>query len=90
MVSADVVRLLAPVPCSSCYAVFPCQQVALCMSSLIGLVMFAYYKEYTKSPQQEQAAPDQVRRPLWLRPVHVRSQSRSPGRVTCVAKVEKK
>lgn len=44
----------------SCYAVFPCQQVALCMSSLIGLVMFAYYKEYTKSPQQEQAAPDQL------------------------------
>ncbi|EGV95870.1 Sodium-dependent multivitamin transporter [Cricetulus griseus] len=44
----------------SCYAVFPCQQVALCMSSLIGLVMFAYYKKYTMSPQQEQAAPDQL------------------------------
>ncbi|KAL1783106.1 sodium-dependent multivitamin transporter [Sigmodon hispidus] len=44
----------------SCYAVFPCQQVTLCMSCLIGLVMFAYYKEYTMSPQQEQAAPDQL------------------------------
>ncbi|XP_041496095.1 sodium-dependent multivitamin transporter-like [Microtus oregoni] len=44
----------------SCYAVFPCQQVSLCMSSLIGLVMFAYYKKYTMSPQQEQAAPDQL------------------------------
>lgn len=44
----------------SCYAVFPCQQVALCMSCLIGLVMFAYYKEYGMSPQQEQAAPDQL------------------------------
>lgn len=44
----------------SCYAVFPCQQVALCMSCLIGLVMFAYYKKYSMSPQQEQAAPDQL------------------------------
>lgn len=44
----------------SCYAVFPCQQVTLCMSSLIGLVMFAYYKEYNMSPQQEKAAPDQL------------------------------
>lgn len=44
----------------SCYAVFPCQQVALCMSCLIGLVMFAYYKKYGMSPQQEQAAPDQL------------------------------
>ncbi|XP_050996519.1 sodium-dependent multivitamin transporter [Acomys russatus] len=44
----------------SCYAVFPCQQVTLCLSCLIGLVMFAYYKEYNMSPQQEQAAPDQL------------------------------
>lgn len=56
--------LLALVFHSSCYAVFPCQQVALCMSCLIGLVMFAYYQEYSMSPQQEQAAPDQVRKPL--------------------------
>lgn len=43
----------------SCYAVFPCQQLVLCMSCLIGLVMFAYYKDYDMSIQQEQAAPDQ-------------------------------
>uniref|UniRef100_A0A8D0VFB4 Sodium-dependent multivitamin transporter n=1 Tax=Sus scrofa TaxID=9823 RepID=A0A8D0VFB4_PIG len=44
----------------SCYAVFPCQQVVLCMGCLIGLVMFAYYQEYPMSPQQMQAAPDQL------------------------------
>nr|XP_058936016.1 sodium-dependent multivitamin transporter isoform X2 [Kogia breviceps] len=43
----------------SCYAVFPCQQVVLCMGCLIGLVMFAYYQEYPMSTQQTQAAPDQ-------------------------------
>ncbi|XP_058143740.1 sodium-dependent multivitamin transporter [Dasypus novemcinctus] len=43
----------------SCYAVFPCQQVVLCMGCLIGLVMFSYYQEYPMSPQQSQAAPDQ-------------------------------
>ena len=31
----------------SCYAVFPCQLVALCMSCLNGLAMFAYHKEYS-------------------------------------------
>lgn len=48
---------------SSCYSVFPCQQVVLCMGCLIGLVMFAYYKEYPMSTQQAEAAPDQVRKP---------------------------
>lgn len=43
----------------SCYAVFPCQQLVLCMSCLIGLVMFTYYKEYPMSTQQSAAAPDQ-------------------------------
>ncbi|XP_060267953.1 sodium-dependent multivitamin transporter isoform X1 [Ovis aries] len=43
----------------SCYAVFPCQQVALGMGCLIGLVMFTYYQEYPMSTQQSQAAPDQ-------------------------------
>ncbi|XP_036118979.1 sodium-dependent multivitamin transporter isoform X1 [Molossus molossus] len=43
----------------SCYSVFPCQQVVLCMGCLIGLVMFAYYKEYPMSTQQAEAAPDQ-------------------------------
>ncbi|XP_072794145.1 sodium-dependent multivitamin transporter isoform X2 [Vicugna pacos] len=44
----------------SCYVVFPCQQVVLCMGCLIGLVMFAYYQEYPMSTQQSQAAPDQA------------------------------
>uniref|UniRef100_A0A2K6N3P7 Sodium-dependent multivitamin transporter n=1 Tax=Rhinopithecus bieti TaxID=61621 RepID=A0A2K6N3P7_RHIBE len=43
----------------SCYAVFPFQQVSLCVGSLIGLVMFTYYQEYPMSIQQAQAAPDQ-------------------------------
>lgn len=43
----------------SCYAVFPCQQLVLCMSCLIGLVMFTYYKEYPMSTQQSAATPDQ-------------------------------
>lgn len=51
------------------------------MSSLIGLVMFAYYKKYAMSPQQEQAAPDQVRGSLWLHPVLMRSQYGSLSRV---------
>lgn len=61
---------------SSCYAVFPCQQVALSMGCLIGLVMFAYYQEYPMSTQQSQAASDQVRRPPWPPAVPVRA---SPG-----------
>lgn len=57
----------------SCYAVFPCQQVVLCMSCLIGLVMFAYYQKYPMSTQQAQAAPDQVRRPPWHSSVPMRA-----------------
>lgn len=66
----------------SCYAVFPCQQVALCMSCLIGLFMFAYYNMYSMSPELKQAAPDQVRRPLLLLPVLLRSQSGSLSKVS--------
>ncbi|XP_077008508.1 sodium-dependent multivitamin transporter-like isoform X1 [Tamandua tetradactyla] len=44
----------------SCYAVFPCQELVLCISCLIGLVMFAYYQEYPMSTQQSHAAPDQL------------------------------
>ncbi|KAM6202314.1 sodium-dependent multivitamin transporter-like [Rhynchocyon petersi] len=43
----------------SCYAVFPCQQVVLCMGCLIGLVMYIYYQDYPKSVQQINTAPDQ-------------------------------
>uniref|UniRef100_A0A8C3WN40 Sodium-dependent multivitamin transporter n=1 Tax=Catagonus wagneri TaxID=51154 RepID=A0A8C3WN40_9CETA len=43
----------------SCYAVFPCQQVALCTGCLIGLVMFTYYQQHPMSAQQTQATPDQ-------------------------------
>ncbi|XP_068535258.1 sodium-dependent multivitamin transporter [Anas acuta] len=30
----------------SCYAVFPCQQIVLCLSCLTGLVMFVYDREH--------------------------------------------
>lgn len=44
----------------SCYAVFPCQQIVLCLSCLTGLVMFAYYQERPLSPEQHSASPDQM------------------------------
>ncbi|XP_039768967.1 sodium-dependent multivitamin transporter isoform X2 [Ornithorhynchus anatinus] len=44
----------------SCYAVFPFQQVALCLGCLIGLVMFTYYQEYPQPPHQAQASSDQM------------------------------
>nr|XP_020663932.1 sodium-dependent multivitamin transporter [Pogona vitticeps] len=44
----------------SCYAVFPCQQIVLCLSCLTGLVMFAFYQEHPLSPEQSRAKPDQM------------------------------
>ncbi|XP_053239897.1 sodium-dependent multivitamin transporter isoform X1 [Podarcis raffonei] len=44
----------------SCYAVFPCQQLVLCLSCLTGLVMFAYYQEHELSPEQSSASSDQM------------------------------
>ncbi|XP_038252840.1 sodium-dependent multivitamin transporter isoform X2 [Dermochelys coriacea] len=44
----------------SCYAVFPCQQVVLCLSCLTGLVMFAYYREHPLTAAQSQASSDQL------------------------------
>ncbi|CAI5771612.1 sodium-dependent multivitamin transporter [Podarcis lilfordi] len=44
----------------SCYAVFPCQQVVLCLSCLTGLVMFAYYQEHELSAEQSSASSDQM------------------------------
>ncbi|XP_043397887.1 sodium-dependent multivitamin transporter isoform X4 [Chelonia mydas] len=44
----------------SCYAVFPCQQVVLCLSCLTGLVMFAYYQEHPPTAAQSQASSDQL------------------------------
>ncbi|XP_042306264.1 sodium-dependent multivitamin transporter [Sceloporus undulatus] len=44
----------------SCYAVFPCQQMVLCLSCLTGLVMFAYYQEHHLSEAQRKASPDQM------------------------------
>ena len=45
--------------CRSCYVVFPCQQLVLCLGCLMGLVMFARYGEdspldkgYVKSNDQ--------------------------------------
>ncbi|KAM4785428.1 sodium-dependent multivitamin transporter isoform 2-T3 [Cyanocitta cristata] len=34
----------------SCYAVFPCQQIVLCLSCLTGLVMFVYNQEHPLAP----------------------------------------
>ncbi|KAJ7341425.1 hypothetical protein JRQ81_005505 [Phrynocephalus forsythii] len=44
----------------SCYAVFPCQQMVLCLSCLTGLVMFAFYQEHRLLPEQSSASPDQM------------------------------
>ncbi|XP_067325213.1 sodium-dependent multivitamin transporter [Anolis sagrei] len=44
----------------SCYAVFPCQQLVLCLSCLTGLVMFAYFHENPLSEAQRKASPDQM------------------------------
>ncbi|XP_063155912.1 sodium-dependent multivitamin transporter [Candoia aspera] len=44
----------------SCYAVFPCQQIVLCLSCLTGLVMFAYYQEHKQTEEQLRALPDQM------------------------------
>uniref|UniRef100_A0A8C8SIA6 Sodium-dependent multivitamin transporter n=1 Tax=Pelusios castaneus TaxID=367368 RepID=A0A8C8SIA6_9SAUR len=44
----------------SCYAVFPCQQIVLCLSCLTGLVMFAYYQEHPLTADQSKATPDQL------------------------------
>ncbi|XP_070591072.1 sodium-dependent multivitamin transporter [Erythrolamprus reginae] len=44
----------------SCYAVFPCQQIVLCLSCITGLVMFAYYQDHQLSQEQLNASPDQM------------------------------
>lgn len=48
------------VPFRSCYAVFPCQQIVLCLSCLTGLVMFAYYQDHQLTQEQLNASSDQV------------------------------
>lgn len=37
--------LVFPPSSRSCYVVFPCQQIVLCLGCLMGLVMFARYGE---------------------------------------------
>ncbi|XP_066403793.1 sodium-dependent multivitamin transporter isoform X2 [Molothrus aeneus] len=44
----------------SCYAVFPCQQIVLCLSCLTGLVMFVYDLEHPLAPGQRPASYDQL------------------------------
>ncbi|XP_030044339.1 sodium-dependent multivitamin transporter-like [Microcaecilia unicolor] len=44
----------------SCYAVFPCQQVVLALGCLMGLVMFAYYKENDDTHLQNLPSSDQM------------------------------
>ncbi|XP_015140489.3 sodium-dependent multivitamin transporter [Gallus gallus] len=44
----------------SCYAVFPCQQIVLCLSCLTGLVMFVYDREHPLAPSGTHRTPDQL------------------------------
>ncbi|XP_072545399.1 solute carrier family 5 member 6 isoform X2 [Salminus brasiliensis] len=44
----------------SCYMVFPCLQVALCLSCLMGLVMFACYGDNSLLDQQHIKSKDQM------------------------------
>ncbi|XP_031451853.1 sodium-dependent multivitamin transporter isoform X2 [Phasianus colchicus] len=44
----------------SCYAVFPCQQIVLCLSCLTGLVMFVYDREHPLVPSGTHISSDQL------------------------------
>ncbi|XP_069706644.1 sodium-dependent multivitamin transporter [Phaenicophaeus curvirostris] len=44
----------------SCYAVFPCQQLVLCLSCLTGLVMFVYDRQHPLAPNQHPGSHDQL------------------------------
>ncbi|KAM6207564.1 sodium-dependent multivitamin transporter isoform 2-T2 [Sarcoramphus papa] len=44
----------------SCYAVFPCQQIVLCLSCLTGLVMFVYDQEHPLVPTHRPRSSDQL------------------------------
>ncbi|XP_069461683.1 sodium-dependent multivitamin transporter [Ambystoma mexicanum] len=44
----------------SCYAVFPCQQIVLCLGCLMGLVMFAFYKQHDSTGLTSLPSPDQM------------------------------
>ncbi|XP_053919141.1 sodium-dependent multivitamin transporter isoform X2 [Cuculus canorus] len=44
----------------SCYAVFPCQQLVLCLSCLTGLVMFVYDRQHPLVPNQRPSSYDQL------------------------------
>lgn len=44
----------------SCYAVFPCQQLVLCLGCLMGLVMFAFYKQNESAELTSLHSPDQM------------------------------
>lgn len=47
----------------SCYVVFPCQQIVLCLGCLMGLVMFARYGEDSPLDKGYVQTNDQVRHP---------------------------
>lgn len=47
--------------CRSCYVVFPCQQIVLCLGCLMGLVMFARYGEDSPLDKGYVQTKDQVR-----------------------------
>lgn len=47
-------------PSRSCYVVFPCQQIVLCLGCLMGLVMFARYGENSPLDKGYVKTNDQV------------------------------
>lgn len=55
-------------PFRSCYVVFPCQQIVLCLGCLMGLVMFARYGEDSPLDKGYVKTNDQVNTnlPLWF------------------------
>lgn len=55
-------------PSRSCYVVFPCQQIVLCLGCLMGLVMFARYGEDSPLDKGYVKTNDQVKThlPSWF------------------------
>lgn len=70
----------------SCYVVFPCQQIVLCLGCLMGLVMFARYGEDSPLNKGYVQTNDQVNVVLVRRCEHVPVSSFlvSPCRWCCI------
>uniref|UniRef100_H3A688 Solute carrier family 5 member 6 n=1 Tax=Latimeria chalumnae TaxID=7897 RepID=H3A688_LATCH len=60
-ISSGYIVIISPLPpISSCYVVFPCQQIVLALGCLMGLVMYAYYGENGPLQSGQVSAPDQM------------------------------